>query len=104
MTVMDVDTEGAAAASAKATFAAVNRAAAREIARQIRLRNLGGRIVVDFAGLGEARALPAALGILRAGAAADPMAVQIAAPSEFGLVEIMRRRERPTLAEMLGKA
>lgn len=104
MTVVDVDTEGAAAASAKATFAAVNHAAAREIARQIRLRNLGGRIVVDFAGLGEARALSAALGILRAAAAADPMAVRIAAPSEFGLVEIMRRRERPTLAEMLGKA
>lgn len=104
MTVVDVDTEGAALASAKATFADVNRAAARVIARQIRLRNLGGRIVVDFAGLGEARALPGAVGILRAGAAADPMAVQIAAPSEFGLVEIMRRRERPTLAEMLGKA
>ncbi len=103
MTVIDVDTEGAAAASAKATFAAVNREAAREITRQIRLRNLGGRIVVDFVGLGEARALPAALGILRAGAAADPMAVQIGAPSEFGLVEIMRRRERPTLAEMIGK-
>lgn len=103
MTVVDVDTESAAAASAKATFAAVNRAAAREIARQIRLRNLGGRIVADFAGLGEARALPAALGILRAGVAADPMAVQIASPSEFGLVEIMRRRERPTLAEMLGR-
>jgi Rne/Rng family ribonuclease len=104
MTVIDVDTDRAAAASAKATFAAVNREAAREIARQMRLRNLGGRIVVDFAGLGEARALPAALGILRAAAAADPMAVRIAAPSEFGLVELLRRRERPTLAEMLGKA
>lgn len=103
MTVVDVDTESAAAASARATFAAVNRAAAREIARQIRLRNLGGRIVVDFAGLGDARALPAALGPLRAGVAADPMAVQIAPPSEFGLVELMRRRERPTLAEMLAK-
>ena len=103
MTVVDVDTQGAAAASANATFAAVNRAAASETARQIRLRNLGGRIVMDFAGLGEARALPAALGILRAGIAADPMAVQVAPPSAFGLVEIMRRRERPTLAEMLGR-
>jgi Rne/Rng family ribonuclease len=104
MTVIDVDTESAAAASAKATFAAINRAAAREIARQIRLRNLGGRVAVDFAGLGDARALAAALGLLRAGVAADPMAVQIAKPSEFGLVELMRRRERPTLAEMLGDA
>lgn len=103
-TVIDVDTDRAAAASARATFAAVNREAAREIARQIRLRNLGGRVVVDFAGLGDARALPAALAILRRTVAADPMAVRIAQPSEFGLVEVMRRRERPALAEMLAKA
>ncbi len=103
-TVVDVDTDRGAAASAKATFAAVNREAAREAARQIRLRNLGGRIVLDFAGLGEARELPAALAILRGAAAADPMAVRIARPSDFGLVELMRRRERATLAEMLGKA
>jgi len=102
-TVIDVDTERAASASARATFAAVNREAAREIARQIRLRNLGGRIVVDFAGLGEARALAPALGALRAGVAADPMAVRLSAPSEFGLVELLRRRERLTLAEMLAK-
>lgn len=102
-TVVDVDTERAVAASAKANFAAVNREAACEIARQIRLRNLGGRVVVDFAGLGEARELPAVVGILRGAVAADPMAVQIARPSDFGLVELLRRRERPTLAEMLGK-
>jgi ribonuclease G len=103
-TVVDVDTDRAAASTAKATFASVNREAAREIARQIRLRNLGGRVVIDFAGLGEARALPAALAILRAAVAADPMAVRIAPPSEFGLVELLRRRERATLAEMLGRA
>lgn len=71
------------------------------MAQQIRLRNLGGRIVVDFAGLGAVRDLPAVLGVLRGGVADDPMAVQIGAPSEFGLVEIIRRRERATLAEML---
>jgi len=100
LTAIDVDTDRAAGASAKATFAMVNREAAAEIARQIRLRNLGGRIVVDFAGLGPARELPAALAILREGVAGDPMAVQIAKPSEFGLVEMIRRRERRTLAEM----
>lgn len=103
MTVVDVDTDRAAAASARATFAAVNREAAREAARQIRLRNFGGRIVIDFAGLGEARALPEAITLLRGAAADDPVALRVAPPSEFGLVELMRRRERPTLAEMLGK-
>jgi ribonuclease G len=103
MTVIDVDTDRAAAASAKATFAAVNGEAAREIAHQIRLRNLGGRVVVDFAGLRAARDLPAALAILSGAVADDPMTVQIARPSDFGLVELMRRRERRTLAEMLGR-
>lgn len=103
LTAIDVDTDRAAALSAKSNFARVNREAAAEAAHQIRLRNLGGRIVVDFAGLGEGRDLPAALGVLRAAVSDDPMAVQIARPSEFGLVELIRRRERRTLAEMLGK-
>ncbi len=103
-TVIDVDTDRAAAASTRATFASVNREAARAVARQIRLRNLGGRIVVDFAGLGEARALPEAIDALRRAVAGDPMAVRIARPSDFGLVELMRRREYATLAEMLGQA
>ena len=57
--------------------------------------------MVDFAGLGAGRDLPAALAILRHAVAADPMAVRIAPPSEFGLVELLRRRERRPLAEML---
>lgn len=104
LTAIDVDTDRAAAASAKANFARVNREAARAIARQLRLRNLGGRVVVDFAGLGEARELPAVTALLRGAVADDPMAVQIARPSEFGLVELLRRRERRPLAEMLGLA
>jgi Rne/Rng family ribonuclease len=103
LVAIDVDTDRAAALSAKSNFARVNREAAAEIARQIRLRNLGGRIVVDFAGLGEARDLPAVLGVLRGAVADDPLAVRIARPSEFGLVEMIRRRERRTLAEMLGR-
>jgi ribonuclease G len=102
LTAIDVDTERAAGLSASATFARVNREAAVEIARQIRLRNLGGRIVIDFAGLGAGRQLPSAVAALRAAVADDPMAVQIAPPSSFGLVELLRRRERRTLAEMLG--
>ena len=102
ISVIDVDTDRASAISAKANFARVNREAATMAARQIRLRNLGGRIVIDFAGLGDSRDLDGALGALRAAVADDPMTVQIARPSEFGLVELIRRRERRTLAEMLG--
>jgi len=102
LAVIDVDTDRATGMSAKSNFARVNREAAAVAARQIRLRNLGGRIVIDFAGLGESRDLEAALAALRAAVSDDPMTVQIARPSEFGLVELIRRRERRTLAEMLG--
>jgi ribonuclease G len=101
LTAIDVDTDRAAGMSAKATFAQVNREGAAEIARQMRLRNLGGRVVVDFAGLGTGRDLPPVLAILRRAVAPDPMAVRIAPPSEFGLVEMLRRREHRPLAEML---
>jgi ribonuclease G len=104
LAVIDVDTDRASALSAKANFARVNREAAVVAARQIRLRNLGGRIVIDFAGLGDGRDLDATLAALRAAVADDPMTVRIAPPSAFGLVELIRRRERRTLAEMLGAA
>ncbi len=109
LTAIDVDTDRHIGGFAGATtFAAVNREAALAIARQIRLRNLGGRIAIDFAGLGAGRGarsdLAGAVRALRRAVAGDPMAVEIAAPSELGLVELIRRRERPTLAAMLGRA
>jgi Rne/Rng family ribonuclease len=105
LTAIDVDTDrGANGYSAATTFAAVNREAAGAIARQIRLRNLGGRVAIDFAGLGAGRNLAETVRALRRAVADDPMAVEIAAPSALGLVELVRRRERPTLAAMLGRA
>ncbi|MBU6235775.1 MAG: ribonuclease E/G [Alphaproteobacteria bacterium] len=92
-TMIDVNT---AAASSTAT---VNHEAASEIARQIRLRNLGGAILVDFAGLNdkaEQKRLSAAL--IKA-FDLDPCTVELHGVTKLGLFEISRHRRTPSLME-----
>ena len=80
---------------------AVNLAAAREIARQIRLRNLGGIIVVDFIGLAQRRDRQRVVDALRRALAQDPFPVQVHDTSPLGLVEIGRPRRGASLAALL---
>ncbi len=77
--------------------------AAAEIARQLRLRQLGGTIVVDFVDLASKRDRARLLSALRTALAADPVPVQAFAMSALGLVEISRQRVGPSLAERLGR-
>ena len=97
LTAIDVNGGGRRALEA-------NLAAAPEIARQLRLRRIGGTIVVDFVDLPARSARARVLEALRAALADDPEPVQVFAMSRFGLVEISRRRGGPSLAEMLGRA
>lgn len=80
---------------------AVNLEAAAEVARQLRLRNLGGIVVVDFVsmkGRGDGERLLAAL----SGAVADdPAQTQVYGLSRLGLVELTRARRGVPLAEIL---
>jgi ribonuclease G len=79
---------------------AVNRALLPWLARQIRLRNLSGAILVDFAGLSPRRR--AALGPALAEAlAADPLRPRLLGFTALGLAEIVRSRVRPPLHELL---
>ena len=80
-----------------------NLAASREIARQMRLRRIGGTAVVDFIDLPARAARARVLSALRDAVADDPAPVQVFAMSRFGLVEISRKRIGPSLAEMLGR-
>jgi ribonuclease G len=80
-----------------------NLAASREVARQLRLRRIGGTAVVDFIDLPTRAARARLLSALRDAVAADPAPVQVFAMSRFGLVEISRKRTGPSLAEMLGR-
>jgi ribonuclease G len=83
------------------TALAVNLAAAREIARQLRLRNLGGGIVVDFVGLEGAGARARVRAALAAALAADPAGPQILGWTRLGHLELVRPRRGQPLAESL---
>ncbi len=102
LVAIDVDSGAGVSGRDKAeTALRTNLAAAVEIARQLRLRALGGNVVIDFirmAGRGHADRVLAAL---RAALAADPAATQVAGFSALGLVEMTRQRTRRPLADLL---
>ncbi len=69
----------------------------------MRLRQLGGTIVVDFVDLAGKRDRARLFSAVRAALAADPVPVQAFAMSALGLIEISRQRVGPALAERLGR-
>lgn len=80
-----------------------NLEAVAEIARQLRLRDLGGVIVIDFIDLENDAARKEVLDALGAALAADPVRTTLGEFSRFGLVELTRRRSRATLGAMLSE-
>lgn len=97
LTVVDVN------AGERGNALDVNLEAAAEIARQLRLRNVGGIVVVDFVnmrGRGESERLLAALS--RA-VEDDPAQTQVYGISKLGLVEMTRARRGTALADLLAE-
>jgi len=78
-----------------------NLEAAVELTRQIRLRNLGGLIVVDFIHMEDEPGWEEVLEALRNGFSRDRVSCRVVGRTEGGLVELIRRRRRPPLAETL---
>ena len=76
-----------------------NLEAADEIARQLRLRDLGGLIVIDFIDMESARNQREVENRLRDALHHDRARVQTSKISRFGLLELSRQRLRPALAE-----
>ncbi len=87
--------------SLESTAFTTNLEAAREIPGQLRLRNIGGIIVVDFIDMVEADHQDAVLETLDASARGDSARFRASRFSELGLVEISRRRTRDSLAGQL---
>ena len=75
--------------------------AAREVARQLRLRRLGGIVVIDFVDLPAKADRTRVVRELREALAADPTPTQLCPMSPLGLVELARQRTGPSLAERL---
>lgn len=102
LTALDIDL-GAQTASRTAktpSQLAANLALIPELARQIRLRNLCGAILVDFGGM-PAKARPKLTQPLAAALAADPLTPRLLGFTQLGLAEILRPRLRPPLHERL---
>ncbi len=73
--------------------------AADEVARQMRLRDLGGLIVIDFIDMAEPKNQRAVEQRLKDAIRYDRARVQVAKISRFGLMELSRQRLRPSLSE-----
>ena len=76
-----------------------NLEASDEIARQLRLRDLGGLIVIDFIDMTPSRHQREVENRLREALKADRARVQVGRISRFGLLEMSRQRLRPSLGE-----
>ena len=76
-----------------------NLEAAEEIARQLRLRDLGGLIVIDFIDMESAKNQREVENRLKDALKYDRARVQLGKISRFGLMELSRQRLRPALAE-----
>ena len=103
-TLIDVDSGTPESGSPEQTALAINLAAAAVIARQLRLRRLGGSIVVDFVGLDDRGARERVRAALARALAADPARPEILGWTRLGHLELVRPRRLRPLAEVLLEA
>lgn len=105
LTAIDVDSgrHGASSGDSKAeqVFLKTNLEAAGEIGRQLRLRNIGGIVVIDFINMSNPSHRGRIVEQLKAEVAADSARCWVGSMSRLGLVEMTRRRNGPILARIL---
>ncbi len=102
MTTIDVNTGGfVGTRNFDDTIFKTNLEAAQAIARQLRLRNLGGIIVVDFIDMTTAEHRDAVLTEFKKALARDRTRVTVSGFTQLGLVEMTRKRTRESLAHIL---
>ncbi|MFZ5836596.1 MAG: Rne/Rng family ribonuclease [Pseudomonadota bacterium] len=85
------------------TSVRTNLEAAEVICRQLKLRGIGGVIVIDFIHMNDPQNIARVLEVLRSGLANDRTPTQISGMSEFGLVEMTRKRTREPLSRLLSE-
>ncbi len=100
LTVIDVNTGKYTKGKKKQeTVQKINQEAAREIARQLRLRNLSGIILVDFIDMDEKEAKEELLTLMRELLKGDPLKAAAVDLTELGLMELTRKKQKKTLLE-----
>ncbi|YAI81956.1 MAG: Rne/Rng family ribonuclease [cyanobacterium endosymbiont of Rhopalodia sterrenbergii] len=104
LTVVDVNSGSfTRSATARETVLWTNSEAATEIARQLRLRNIGGVIIVDFIDMDSRRDQLKLLEHFNKALKSDKARPQIAQLSELGLVELTRKRQGKNIYELFGQ-
>ncbi len=102
MTTIDVNTGGFVGNhDLEDTIFRTNLEAAAVIARQLRLRNLGGIIIIDFIDMLDEQHREQVVAALRDALAADRAQTQVGTVSALGLVEMSRKRTRESLEHLL---
>ena len=102
LTVIDVNTgKNTVSKAAQENFLRVNKEAAIEIARQLRLRNISGIVLVDFINLEKKEAEAELLSVFRAELKKDPIQTQLIDITKLGLVEVTRKKVKKSLGEVL---
>jgi len=102
LTAIDVNTGGfVGGRNFDQTIFKTNLEAAQAIARQLRLRNLGGIIIIDFIDMHDAQHRQTVLDELNRALERDRMRVAVSGFSGLGLVEMTRKRTRESLAQQL---
>jgi ribonuclease E len=105
LTVIDVNSGSfTRSANARETVLWTNCEAATEIARQLRLRNIGGVVVVDFIDMESRRDQLQLLEHFTQAVRHDSARPQIAQITELGLVELTRKRQGQNIYELFGRA
>ena len=104
LTVIDVNTgKNVGSSSLEETVFENNLEAAEEIARQLRLRDIGGIIVIDFVDMEIKTNRSSVLAAFKAALARDKTPTQVYEISELGLVEMTRKRVGEGLVEALSE-
>ena len=104
LTVIDVNTgKNVGKSSLEETVYRNNLEAAREVARQLRLRDVGGIIVIDFVDMEIKKNRDEVVRVFREALAQDKTRTQVFEISELGLVEMTRKRIGEGLVESLSK-
>ena len=104
LTAVDVNTGAYTEDNIEDTVRKVNLEAAREIPRQLRLRNISGITVVDFIGMDSEETKEEVLAVLEQGLEPDKTRTSVLGMTELGLVQITRKRKKNSIEQLLQSA
>lgn len=104
LTVIDVNSgKNTSGKNAEEYYYKINLEAVSEIARQLRLRNISGIVIVDFINMAKEEQRKELMHQFRLSLKEDPVPVRLVDITKLGLVELTRKKERKTLLEQVAQ-